>query len=143
MAANGRSGADIRTDIKVGEADAGLEIDTSILSPSGTSQSSTFLPHQREYIAGLPPAAVLKARAAAYRKNNARLETQAKNLQSQSSELEAQLRKVVSLCTGVAEDRVDEMVDGLSAAVESEGGEDVEVGRVRDFLRRVEGVSDE
>ena len=143
MAANGRSGADIRTDIKVGEADAGLEIDTSVLSPSGATQPLPLLPYQREYIASLPPSAVVKARAIAYRKNNARLEAQAKSLQSQSSELEAQLRKVVSLCTRVPEDRVDEMVDGLSAAVESEGGEDVEVGRVRDFLRRVEGVSED
>ena len=46
---------------------------------------------------------------------------------------------MVSLCTGVEESKVDEMVDGLSIAVESEGGEDVEVARVREFLRRVEG----
>ena len=45
---------------------------------------------------------------------------------------------MVSLCTGVEENKVDEMVDGLSIAVESERGEDVEVARVREFLRRVE-----
>jgi regulatory protein SWI6 len=39
--------------------------------------------------------------------------------------------------------RVDEMVAGLVAAVESERGEDVEVGRVREFLRRVEGAEGE
>ena len=109
-----------------------------MLSPA----NSTLLPHQRDYLATLPPTAVLKARLIAYRKNNARLETLAKSLQSQSSELEAQLRKVVSLCTGVEENKVDEMVDGLSIAVESEGGEDVEVARVREFLRRVEGGVD-
>ena len=145
--ANGRPGsapAEIRTDIKVGEADAGLEIDASILSPSHDfTQSPTLLPQQRQYLATLPSTAVLRARVTAYQKNNARLEAQAKILQSQSSELEGQLRKVVSLCTGVEETRVDEMVDGLYAAVESEGGEDVEVGRVREFLRRVESVGED
>lgn len=45
----------------------------------------------------------------------------------------------MSLSTGIPEDKVDGMVDGLIAAVASEGGDDVEVGRVREFLRRVEG----
>ena len=135
VAHNSQTANDIRSDIKVGEADAGLAIDAATLSAA----DSTLLPHQREYLATLPPAAVLKARVIAYRKNNARLEALAKSLQSQSSGLEAQLRKVVSLCTGVEESKVDEMVDGLSVAVESEGGEDVEVARVREFLRRVEG----
>ncbi len=130
----------IRPNIKVCEADAGLEVDPSILIGA---HDGSRLPHQREYLATLPPTPVLRARATAYRKNNARLETQAKNLQSQSSELEAQLRKVVSLCTGIDEGAVDEMVDSLNAAVQSEGGEDVEVGRVREFLRRVEGVGED
>lgn len=98
-------------------------------------------PQKCDYIASLPPTPVLNARVAAYRKHNARLEAKAASLQSQSSQLENQLRKVVSLCTGVEESKVDEMVDGLSAAVASEGGDDVEVGRVREFLRRVEGVA--
>lgn len=48
----------------------------------------------------------------------------------------------MALSTGVEEERVDGMVDGLMAAVASEGGEDVEVGRVREFLRRVESGGD-
>ncbi|KAK4691162.1 regulatory protein SWI6, partial [Lecanoromycetidae sp. Uapishka_2] len=131
----------VRPNIKVGEADAGLEIDSTslVFAHDGTQPPHS---HQREYLATLPPTPVLRARATAYRRNNARLETQAKDLQSKSSELEAQLRKVVSLCTGIAETTVDEMVDSLNAAVQSEGGEDVEVGRVREFLRRVEGVGE-
>lgn len=88
----------------------------------------------------LPSAAILRARTLAYRQINSRLEGQAKMLHSQSSELEAKLRLVVSLCTGVDEARVEEMVGGLVTAVESEreGGDDVEVGRVREFLRRVQ-----
>ena len=132
----------IRPNIKVGEADAGLEVDTTtlIVDYEGIGPPA---PNQREYLAALPPTPVLRARATAYMKNNARLEMQAKNLQSQSSELESQLRKVVSLCTGIEEGMVDEMVDSLNAAVQSEGGEDVEVGRVREFLRKVEGGFEE
>lgn len=100
-------------------------------------------PQKREYIASLPSTAVLNARTMAYRKHNARLEAEAKRLQSQSSGLESQLRKLVSLCIQVEESKVDEMVDRLSAAVASEEGEDVEVGRVREFLRRVEGIADD
>lgn len=143
----GSAPVSIRPDIKVGEADAGLDVNTTVIplslldtQPAPNTQPSTLAPHQREYLNALPPAPVLQARVSAYRKNNDRLEALAKGLQSQSSELEAQLRKVVSLCTGVEERRVDEMLEGLSVAVESEGGgEAVEVGRVREFLRRVDG----
>ena len=144
LSANSRSGSkasDIRTDIKVGEADAGLEIDTTVLG--NPQESFVPTPQKREYLATLPSTAVLNARTIAYRKHNTRMEAEVKNLQSQSSGLENQLRKVVSLCTGVEESRVDEMVDGLSAAVASEGGDDVEVGRVREFLRRVEGIAED
>ena len=136
----------IRTDVRVGEADAGLEIDETVLPPVSTnsldhqSPLSTLTPSQQNYLSSLPPAAILRARASAYKQINATLEEQTKTLQSQSSELEDKLRKVVSLCTGVDEAKVDEMVDGLVQAVESEGGDDVEVGRVREFLRKVEAV---
>lgn len=130
---------DLRTDIKIGEADAGLEVDASRLPETETGQPLKMTPTQREYLASLPPTEVLLARVAAYKKNNERLEALVKSLQSRSSELEGQLRRVVSICTGVPEEKVDDMVEGLVAAVESERGEDVEVGRVREFLRRVEG----
>lgn len=136
----GTKPSDIRTDIQVGEADAGLVIDSNILG--NPHESSVMTPQKREYLTSLPSTAVLNARTTAYRKHNSRMEAEVKHLQSQSSGLENQLRKVVSLCTGVEESRVDEMVDGLSAAVASEGGDDVEVGRVREFLRRVEGIAD-
>lgn len=48
----------------------------------------------------------------------------------------------MSLCTAVPEDKVDEALPNLVAAIESErGGMEGEgdVGRVRDFLRRVDG----
>ena len=130
--------------VQVGEADAGLEIDTAILPLTGLHQTHPLNPNhtQKKYISGLPTAAVLRARSNSYRRINADLAAQAKMLQSQSLELENKLRKVVALCTGVVEERVDEMVGGLCKAVESEEGDEVEVGRVREFLRRVEGVDD-
>lgn len=127
----------IPTNIQVGEADAGLVVDTSILG--NPDEPFTMTPERREYIfTTLPNISILKARTTAYKMHNGRLESQAKALKAQSSELERQLRKVVALSTGVEEERVDGMIDGLMAAVASEGGDDVEVGRVREFLRRVE-----
>jgi regulatory protein SWI6 len=40
----------------------------------------------------------------------------------------------------VEEGRIEECLEGLVAALDSEEGEGVEVGRVREFLRKVEGV---
>ena len=75
----------------------------------------------------------------AYRVNNLGLVEFANQLRGRSIELEKKLRRVVALCTGTEEERIDGMVGSLVLAVESEGGEDVEVGRVREFLRKVEG----
>ena len=141
--------------IKVGEADAGLEIDTTILpphllesvsSPTSTSPAPLVLTsEQKSYLThSLPPTPLLLARLSAYRRVNDGLEQQTRGLHDRSFELEKTLRKVVSLCTGVREQEVDEMVGGLSRAVESEGIDEVEVGRVREFLRRAgEGGGDE
>ena len=130
--------AALKSDIAVGEADAGLLVDASLLPTS----TQNMTPQQAEYLASLPPPAVLAARLKAYQRTNARLEAQAKNLQSKSSGLETQMKRVVGLCTGVEEGKVDEMLEGLKAAVESERGEEVEVGRVREFLRKVEEGGD-
>ena len=139
-----RPASSLRTDVEVGEADAGLDIDLSKLPDPALVDGEESLSQKlelshREYLSSLPKIPVLQARTAAYRKVNAELEGQTKALHSQSSELEAQLRKVVALCTGTDESKVEEMVGGLCAAVESETADDVEVGRVREFLRRVEG----
>lgn len=144
---NGRpatSPAEIRPDIKVGEADAGLDIDTTILPLSyDHNEPLQILPQQRDYLVTLPPIPILKARTTAYQKNNARLEAQAKKLQDQSSELETQLRKLVCLCLSLEEGQLDHLIGGLHAAVKSEGGQDVDLARVREFLRRVEGLGEE
>ncbi|KIW08704.1 uncharacterized protein PV09_00651 [Verruconis gallopava] len=85
----------------------------------------------------------LMARCAAYSALNQRLNQHLQQLRARDSELEAKYRRVIALCTGVPEDSVDGVLQQLVQAVESEGdpssnGNDV--GRVREFLRRVEMV---
>lgn len=82
---------------------------------------------------------MLRARVQAYRENSARLEGAVAELKARSREVEGKYRKVISLCTKVPEERIDDVLEGLWRAVDSEGG-DVELGRVREFLGRVEGV---
>lgn len=129
----------LQSDVKVGEADLGLLIDTAALPVRNTSASSMSSNHINT-LSALPLPQVLAARLKAYGNTNARLESHAKELQSRSSELEGKMKRVVGLCTGVKdESKVEGMLEGLQAAVESERDEDIEVGRVREFLRRVEG----
>lgn len=134
---SGSMEAQLKSDIKIGDADAGLTVDTSLFNTGSTSPTS-LTPQQTQQLAALPSVPVLNARTAAYKRVNARLEAQLKEYKSRSSELEAQMKKIVGICTGVGEEKVDEMLDGLQAAVDSERGEEVEVGRVREFLRKVE-----
>ena len=116
-----------------------------------------------------PTRARLEARVRAYRINNASLTSTAKELSSCSSTLESTYRRVVALCTGVKEDEVEHVLDGLVAAIsgddnenakanandkngpemvaDADGMEDIneqmeterDMGRLRAFLQRVEG----
>ena len=135
-------GAANGNDVAIGDADAGLDIDPALLPPSppSPSQPSSLSPSRQGYLQSLPEPEILNARLSAYKVNNAGLQEQATMLKNKSVDMEGKLRKVVALCTGVAEERVDGMLEGLVVAVESEKGEDVEVGRVREFLRKVEGI---
>lgn len=100
-------------------------------NPSNSPSSSS---------SSIPPLRILHARLAAYNTNNKALAARAAELKARSGELETRYRRVVSLCTGVEENRVEEMLPALVAAVESESGDGMEVTRVREFLRKVEGV---
>jgi regulatory protein SWI6 len=91
-------------------------------------------------VAHLPSSAVLRHRLIAYIRNNEKLATRSKTLKEKDGQLEAMYRKVVSLCTRVEEEKIDEVLEGLVQALESDPLDGVEVGRVREFLRKVEGV---
>lgn len=96
---------------------------------------------QRQFISSsLPPPPTLRALVDAYMQQNSQLQRQADELKSRSTEVETMYRKVISLCTGVEEEKVEESLPSLVAAVESEKGGlgEQEVGKVRDFLRRVD-----
>ncbi|RKF59081.1 Start control protein cdc10 [Golovinomyces cichoracearum] len=87
----------------------------------------------------LPPADVLRARVNAYTSTNEALENSVIDFKSKDSELTRKYRKIISLCTGIDENRVEGSIDSLVRSLESEQ-DDVELGRVRKFLSRVEAV---
>ena len=131
-------------------ADFGYEIQPQLLK-NKMSHDHSNLPHgpgthahqfnlSSSPSSSVPPLRILSARLAAYNTNNKALAARAAELKARSGELETRYRRVVSLCTGVDENRVEEMLPALVAAVESESGDGMEVTRVREFLRKVEGV---
>ncbi|KAH9913856.1 transcription factor [Fomitopsis serialis] len=59
-----------------------------------------------------------------------------RSLQGASAEKEFQCKKIVALCTGVPIDKVEEMLENLVVAVESEA-QIVDIGRVSGFMQKV------
>ncbi|KAF2623221.1 apses transcription factor-like protein [Macroventuria anomochaeta] len=86
------------------------------------------------------PTNVLRQRIEVYCQSNAALLQRSRQLKDKDGQLEAMFRQVVCLCTDVQEDRIDEVLPSLVAALDSDPLDGVEVGRVREFLRKVEGV---
>ncbi|OBT94573.1 transcriptional regulator swi6 [Pseudogymnoascus verrucosus] len=119
-------------DMYLGEADVAFACLPENVGPDEVLRNPAL-------VATIPGHGTLRARVAAYRANNERLERAVGELRSKSRELEVKYRKTISLCTRVPEERIDDVLEGLWRAVDSEGG-DVELGRVREFLTRVEGV---
>jgi hypothetical protein len=132
-------------ELQLGDADKGLAISAGAFPANVLSninptahQPQVLDQAQRKLLASLPPTYVLRARVNAYKANNNALEESIQGLKSKSSELAAKYRKIISLCTQVDEESVDEHLESLLRAVESEP-DDVELSRVRDFLSRVGG----
>ncbi|RDW69431.1 hypothetical protein BP6252_08451 [Coleophoma cylindrospora] len=132
-----------QVEMQLGDADKGFALipgpipnddlaNLNMNQPQGLDQS------QRAILSTLPPAAVLRAHINAYTTNNDGLEERVKELKSKSTDLANKYRRIISLCTSVEESKVDGHLDNLMRAVESEQN-DVELGRVRDFLQRVDG----
>jgi regulatory protein SWI6 len=87
----------------------------------------------------LPFTIVLRARINALRLRTAETRQAEQALKSRSREIELKFRRLVALATKCSDADVDNHLDGLMRAVESEKGE-LEIGRVRRFLGGVEGV---
>nr|POE94701.1 regulatory protein swi6 [Quercus suber]POE94707.1 regulatory protein swi6 [Quercus suber] len=78
---------------------------------------------QRQFLSSkVPHPRVIRAHLNAVRANNATMRQRTDELKARSSELEDMYRKVISLCTGVPEDKAEESLPALVAAVESERG---------------------
>lgn len=158
-------GSDPREKRQVGYADrdgAGVIIDAEALpsallaagdhlirkSSEGTSYISTPLPvdlsavaqQQTAVLNSLPPLPTLLHRLEVYTHNNRNLADRSCILKEKDGQREVMYRKVVSLCTKVDEDRIDSVLEGLVQALDSDPLDGVEVSRVREFLRKVEGV---
>ncbi|KAI0832235.1 apses-domain-containing protein [Hypoxylon sp. FL0890] len=86
-----------------------------------------------------PSSAVFRARIQAFRSRTDAMRRSLVFFKGRSRDVEVKYRQVVSLCTGVPENEVDAVIDGLLRAVESEKGE-LEIGRIRRFLGGVDGV---
>ncbi|OAA65164.1 apses transcription factor [Niveomyces insectorum RCEF 264] len=87
----------------------------------------------------LASAAVLRARTNAVRLRTREAREAEQALKSRSREIELKFRHLVALATKCSDADVDNHLDGLMRAVESEKG-DLEIARVRRFLGGVEGV---
>lgn len=70
-----------------------------------------------EFVSQLQPSSILKARVDAYKQINQNLESELNTLLNYS-ELTSKFKKIVSICTGVDINEVDEYLDGLLEAVE-------------------------
>lgn len=137
--------------VEVGEADKGLDHNGQLhhIDPIfGGGMHDPSIPLSQEqinFVAGMERAPVLAGRVDAYRQHNARLEQQARDLRARSNELAEKYRKIIVLCTGADESRVDELLDNLVQAVISEQkevGDGSELSRVRNFLRLVQNNHD-
>lgn len=146
-------GVDINSEDGTGDLMQELStVDARLLPPDAEHVDD----QHHAYLTALPATPKLRARLSALNSNNNKLENVAVNLKARSSELEQMYRRVISICTGTEEERVPEVVEQLLQAVESEeagrvngvadgvgGGnaDALDVGRVRDFLRKAEAVA--
>jgi len=136
----------VQDNVQVGEADKGLDLDGKInkvdqLFPDGVQDLGNNLNQEQiTLLTSLERAEVLTGRVQAYQTHNALLDNEARGLKGRSKELEEKYRKIISLCTGTPEERVDDLLDQLVQAVISEQKDmasSVDLTRVRDFLRMV------
>lgn len=124
-------------EMKLGDADKALNVPA--FPPNFNVKQGRLDPAQAQLLSSLPSIPILRSRLNAYAANNETLSDAVKGLKGKSSELESKYRRVIALCTNVEDEKVDGVLTSLFRAVDSEQG-DVELGRVRDFLRRVDGV---
>jgi regulatory protein SWI6 len=153
---NGQRSPDVA---KIGDADSpfhpsNVEDWQQLVETTASSQQlrASLMPKQLHSLKALPSTPLLLARTSAYKSNNSSLRQYSSSLQSRSADLESKYRRIISLCTDVSENKVEQNLQSLVQAVQSERGDTdggpggqgkeggVDIGRVREFLRSVEGV---
>lgn len=87
----------------------------------------------------LPDANILRARLKATADVLTAMQGKVSGLKGSSRDIEYKYRRLVALAASCPEEQVDELLEGLVRAVQSEKGE-LEIGRVRKFLGGVDGV---
>lgn len=112
----------------------------SYLSTPIPADLGSIAQHNAALIAHLPSIQTLRQRLDVYIQNNLSLADRSQKLKEKDGQLESMYRKIVALCTKTDEEKVDMVLEGLVQALDSDPLDGVEVGRVREFLRKVEGV---
>ncbi|KAL9114501.1 MAG: hypothetical protein Q9227_001582 [Pyrenula ochraceoflavens] len=153
----GRSASDLRNqitkanskvriteDIHIGEADKGLDLEGSLpavasMFSDDMDLSGSLSQEQKSLLPMLERAEVLAGRVKAYQQHNQGLETQSQQLRKMSRELEERYRKMIVSCLQIDPNEIDEKLPALLLALQSEQKERLDMARVRDFLRMVQG----
>ncbi|PSR82388.1 hypothetical protein BD289DRAFT_371318 [Coniella lustricola] len=102
-----------------------------------SSQQQQQTPSAKPF--NLPDANLLRARLKATSDVLANMQGSVAGLQGTSRDTETKYRRLVALAANCPEEQVDELLNNLVRAVQSEKGE-LEIGRVRKFLGGVDGV---
>ncbi|KAI5809379.1 hypothetical protein BZA77DRAFT_335793 [Pyronema omphalodes] len=131
--AEGRRGS-ITEEQEPTTADTPYTLQNSLLAPVHSISNLTTT--QLAYIKTLPPSTLLKSRLKGYKRNERSLQGTVQKLKEKSMDLENNFRRVVALSTGIEEQNVDGLIEGLVMAVESDPGE-VDTNRVVGFLRKI------
>lgn len=113
------------------------ELDTAVSSAS--SQSDPQSQPSKGGVPALPDANILRARLKATADVLSAMKGKVSGLRGSSRDTEYKYRRLVALAASCPEDQVDELLEGLVRAVQSEKGE-LEIGRVRKFLGGVDGA---
>lgn len=113
------------------------ELDTAVSSAAADAPTADAQPNKA--VAALPDANILRARLKATTDVLTAMQNKVSGLRGSSRDTEDKYRRLVALAASCPEDQVDELLEGLVRAVQSEKGE-LEIGRVRKFLGGVDGV---
>ncbi|KAK6455546.1 transcription factor [Scheffersomyces xylosifermentans] len=113
-----KGGEELETDSREFDADEPFVI-KPLYEKLANGESVDDLRNNEELLKSLQPIPILKARINAYKQINAKIENELNTLLDYS-ELASKFKKVVSICTGVGINEVDELLDGLLQAVEGQ-----------------------